>query len=171
MFWKIYAVVYMSLIVLALPTAIHRLPQTPAIDLIDMAVFTPVAVAGLWSVAFRHISLPKNTWKVLLFVSVFWRAIAIGNAILFGDMVPKFQASLVAVSHRMGHAAANTVLIGGMAIAFAVATFLMLPPLIALYRNAYGDESLLKLMSPSSAPPAPSTSPAPGALPSRQTVA
>jgi hypothetical protein len=171
MFWKIYAVLYMALIVLGLPTAIHRLPQASPIDLIDMAVFTPIAMAGLWSVAFRHISLPKNTWKVLLFVSVFWRAVAIGNAILFGDMVPKFQASLVAISNKMGHGAANTVLVGGMALAFAIATFLMLPPLIALYRNAYGDESLLKLMSPSSVPPAPASSPSQPALSSRQTVA
>jgi hypothetical protein len=170
MFWKIYAVLYMALIVLGLPTAIHRLPQMSAIDLVDMAIFTPVAVAGLWSVAFRHISLPKNTWKVLLFVSVFWRAIAIGNAILFGDVVPKFQTMLAAISHKMSPALANAVLIGGMAVAFVGAAFLMLPPLIALYRNAYGDESLLKLMSPSSAPP-PQAAASQSALPSSQTVA
>jgi hypothetical protein len=153
MFWRVYAVVYLVLIVLGLPTALNRLPHMSPIDLVDMAVFTPVAVAGLWSVAFRHISLPKNSWKVLLFVSVFWRAIAVGNAILFGDIVPKFQAMVNLVSTKVAGGATHTVLFAAVAVAFVVGTFLTLPPLIALYRNAYGDESLLKLMSPSSRMP------------------
>lgn len=150
MFWRVYAVVYLVLIVLGLPTALNRLPHMSPIDLVDMAVFTPVAVAGLWSVAFRHISLPTNSWKILLFVSVFWRAIAVGNAILFGDVVPKFQTAVTAISTKVGGGEAHTVLFAAMAVAFVVGSFLTLPPLIALYRNAYGDESLLKLMSPSS---------------------
>jgi hypothetical protein len=152
MFWKAYAVLYLALIVLGLPATLNRLPHISPVDLVDIAVFMPVAVAALWSVAFRHISLPKNTWKVLLFVSVFWRAIAVGNAILFGDQVTKFQAALVALSAKMGPGASNAIVYGGLAVAFVVGTFLTLPPLIALYRNAYGVESLLKLMSPSPKP-------------------
>ena len=152
MFWKVYAVVYLALLVLGLPATLNRLPHMSPVDLVDVAVFTPVAVAALWSMAFRHISLPKNTWKVLLFVSVFWRAIAVGNAILFGDAVPKFQGVLVSLSAKLDPGAANAIVYGGMAVAFAAGTFLMLPPLIALYRNAYGDESLLKLMSPTPKP-------------------
>src|SRR3954451_21422778 len=101
MFWKVYAVFYLVLIVLGLPPALNRMPHISPIDLVDMVVFTPVALAGLWSVAFRHISLPTNSWKVLLFVSVFWRAIAVGNAILFGDIVPRLQAGLSAYASRM----------------------------------------------------------------------
>jgi hypothetical protein len=146
MFWKVYAVFYLVLIVLGLPPALNRLPHISPIDLVDMVVFTPVALAGLWSVAFRHISLPTNTWKVLLFVSVFWRAIAVGNAILFGDIVPRLQTGLSAYSARMDPAAAHLMLYGGLGVAFLAGTFLTLPPLIALYRNAYGNESLLRLM-------------------------
>jgi hypothetical protein len=168
MFWKVYAVVYLALIVLGLPTALHRLPMMSPIDMVDMAIFTPIAVAGLWSVAFRHISLPKNAWKILLFVSVFWRAIAIGNAILFGDVVPKFQMSLGSATGKLPAQTAHLVLYGAMGLAFVMAAFLTLPPLIALYRNAYGDESLLKLMSPSSLAPSASSQ---TSIPSRQTVA
>jgi hypothetical protein len=149
MFWKVYAVIYLVLIVLCLPPALNRVPHMSPIDLIDMLLFTPIALAGLWSAAFRHISLPTNTWKILLFGSVFWRAIAVGNAILFGDAVPKFQASVAAVSAKFTASASSTVTIAAMGVAFVVATFLTLPPLIALYRNAYGDEGLLRLMAPS----------------------
>jgi hypothetical protein len=146
MFWKVYAVFYLVLIVLGLPPALNRLPHMSPIDLVDMIVFTPVALAGLWSVAFRHISLPTNTWKVLLFVSVFWRAIAVGNAILFGDIVPKIQAGLHAYAARMDPSYAPVMLYGGLIVAFAAGTFLTLPPLIGLYRNAYVNENLLRLM-------------------------
>jgi hypothetical protein len=146
MFWKVYAVFYLVLIVLGLPPALNRMPHISPIDLVDMVVFTPVALAGLWSVAFRHISLPTNSWKVLLFVSVFWRAIAVGNAILFGDIVPRLQAGLSAYASRMDPAYSPVMLYGGLTIAFAAGTFLTLPPLIALYRNAYGNENLLRLI-------------------------
>src|SRR5476651_1466905 len=135
MFWKVYAVFYLVLIVLGLPPALNRLPHMSPIDLVDMIVFTPVALAGLWSVAFRHISLPTNTWKVLLFVSVFWRAIAVGNAILFGDIVPKFEGAVAALSSKVATNASGTVTLAAMGVAFVLATFLTLPPLIALYRN------------------------------------
>ena len=146
MFWKVYAVFYLVLIVLGLPPALNRLPHISPIDLVDMIVFTPVALAGLWSVAFRHISLPTNSWKVLLFVSVFWRAIAVGNAILFGDIVPRLQMGLAGYASRMDPAYGPVMLYGGLALAFAAGTFLTLPPLIALYRNAYGNENLLRLI-------------------------
>ncbi|HEX2816453.1 MAG TPA: hypothetical protein VHN39_08665 [Phenylobacterium sp.] len=146
MFWKVYAVFYLVLIVLGLPPALNRLPHMSPIDLVDMIVFTPVALAGLWSVAFRHISLPTNTWKVLLFVSVFWRAIAVGNAILFGDIVPRLQTGLHAYAARMDPVYSPVMLYGGLVIAFLAGAFLTLPPLIGLYRNAYGNESLLRLM-------------------------
>ena len=146
MFWRVYAVVYLVLIVLGLPTALNRLPHMSPIDLVDMVVFTPIAVAGLWSVAFRHISLPTNSWKILLFVSVFWRAIAVGNAILFGDVVPKFQAAVNVIGAKMTGGATHTVLFVAVAVAFVAGTFLTLPPLIALYRNAYGNENLLRLI-------------------------
>jgi hypothetical protein len=146
MFWKVYAVFYLVLIVLGLPPALNRLPHISPIDLVDMVVFTPVALAGLWSVAFRHISLPTNSWKVLLFVSVFWRAIAVGNAILFGDIVPRLQTGLAAYASRVDPAYAPVMLYGGLVVAFLAGTFLTLPPLIALYRNAYGNENLLRLI-------------------------
>jgi hypothetical protein len=146
MFWKVYAVFYLVLIVLGLPPALNRLPHITPIDLVDMIVFTPVALAGLWSVAFRHISLPTNSWKVLLFVSVFWRAIAVGNAILFGDIVPRIQTGLTAYTAHMDPAVAHVMLYGGLVLAFLAGAFLTLPPLIALYRNAYGNENLLRLI-------------------------
>jgi hypothetical protein len=148
--------------------AISHLPSMSPIDLVDLFVFTPIAVAGLWSAAFRHIRLPKNTWKVLLFVSVFWRAIAIGNALLFSNVVAKFQGGLAGFG-RMPPQTAHLILYGAMAVGFVVGTFLTLPPLIALYRNAYGNESLLKLMSPASLSPV--SSPSQAAITSRQTVA
>src|SRR4051812_23906774 len=138
MFWKVYAVFYLVLIVLGLPPALNRMPHIPPIDLVDMVVFTPVALAALWSVAFRHINLPHNSWKVLLFVSVFWRAIAVGNAILFGDIVPKLQAGLTAYPPGVPPAYGPVMLYGGLAVPLPGGTFLTLPPLIALYRNSYG---------------------------------
>ena len=149
MFWKVYAVFYLVLVVVGLPPTLGRLPHIPPIEFIDMAVFAPIAVAGLWSSAYRHISLPKNTWKVLLFVSVFWRAIAVGNALIFGDAVSKLRATLGALSARMEGGAGAAFVFAAMVMAFLAGAFLTLPPLIALYRNAYGDESLLQLMSPS----------------------
>jgi hypothetical protein len=149
MFWKVYAVIYLVLIAVGLPAALNRLPHMSPIDAIDMLLFTPIALMGLWSAAFRHISLPINTWKILLFGSVFWRAISVGNAILFGDVVPKFERAVAALSSQVQANASSTVTLAAMGVAFLVATFLTLPPLIALYRNAYGDESLLKLMAPS----------------------
>src|SRR5258708_31050737 len=106
-------------------------------DLVDMFVFAPVALAGIWSAAFRHISLPTNSWKVLLFVSVFWRAIAVGNAILFGDIVPRLQAGLSAYAARMDPAYGPVMLYGGLAGAFAAGPLPALPPPIPPYPNAH----------------------------------
>jgi len=158
MFWKVYAVFYLVLVVVGLPPALGHLPHVPPIELIDTAIFAPIAVAGLWSAAYRHISLPKNAWKALLFVSVFWRAIAVGNALLFDEAIPKFRSTISVVGAKAGIAGSSAFVLTAMTVAFFLACFLTLPPLVALYRNAYGDESLLKLMSP-------------GPMRSRQTVA
>jgi hypothetical protein len=136
MFWKIYAVVYLVIVAVGLPPTLSRLPHISPIELIDALVFAPIAVAGLWSAGYRHISLPKNTWKVLLFVSVFWRAISLGNALLFGDTIARLRAALNAYSAKMTAAASTAFFYGGVAAAFAVASLFIVPPLIALYRNA-----------------------------------
>jgi hypothetical protein len=146
MFWKVYAVFYLVLIVLGLPPTLNRLPHISPIDAIDMLIFTPVALAGLWSVAFRHISLPNNSWKVLLFVSVFWRAIAVGNTILFSDIVPRLQTGLSAYATHVDPVYTPLVLYGGLLVAFTIGAFVTLTPLMALYRNAYGNENLLRLI-------------------------
>jgi hypothetical protein len=148
LFWRIYAVAYLVFAVSILPPTLGRLPHLSPIDILDMLVFTPIAVVGLWSAAYRHLSLPINTWKMLLFISVFWRALFVGNIILFNDLVGKVHSGLVFLNGRMAPAAANGVMVAGLAVGFLVGSFLVVPPLIALYRNAYGDESLLKLMSP-----------------------
>jgi len=152
MFWKIYAVVYLVIVAVGLPPTLSRLPHISPIELIDALVFAPIAVAGLWSAGYRHISLPKNTWKVLLFVSVFWRAISLGNTLLFGDTVARFRTALVALSGKMTAVASTALFYGAAALACVAASLFIVPPLIALYRNAYGDESLLQLMSPSPKP-------------------
>jgi len=146
MFWKVYAVFYLVLIVLGLPPALNRWPHIAPIDAVDMFFFTPLALASLWSVAFRHISLPNNTWKILLFVAVFWRAIVVGNTLLFGDLVPHLQTSLNAYAVGLPAGFQPVILYGGLALAFLAGGFMTLPPLAALYRNAYGNESLLRLM-------------------------
>ena len=61
--WRIYAVVYLVLFVVGLGPALRDVSHLSPINLIDMAVFMPVAVIGLWSAAYRHINLPKNGWK------------------------------------------------------------------------------------------------------------
>jgi hypothetical protein len=152
MFWKIYAVVYLVFVAVGLPPTMSRLPHISPIELIDAVVFAPVAVAGLWSHAYRHISLPKNTWKVLLFMSVFWRAISLGNTLLFGDGVTKFGKTLSAYSVKMNAVSAVSFYYFGIAIAALLAGLFIVPPIVALYRNAYGNESLLQLMSPSPKP-------------------
>lgn len=148
LFWRIYAVAYLALAVSILPPMLGKASQLSAITLIDMLIFTPIAVVGLWSAAYRHLSLPTNTWKMLLFVSVFWRALAVGNVILFNDLIGKVHAGLVFLNARMAPAAANGVMVLILAGGFILGSFAVVPPLVALYRNAYGDESLLKLMSP-----------------------
>jgi hypothetical protein len=152
MFWKIYAVVYLVLVAVGLPSTISHLPRISPIELIDAVVFAPVAVAGLWSHAYRHISLPKNAWKVLLFVSVFWRAISLGNTFLFGDGVTRFGKTLSTYTAKMSAVSAVSFYYSGMAIAALLAGLFIVPPIVALYRNAYGNESLLQLMSPSPKP-------------------
>jgi hypothetical protein len=149
LFLRIYAVIYLVLYLEGLAFATARGAPT-LIQLIDMLFFTPVAVIGLWSAAYRHLNLPKHGWKFLLFASVFWRPFALGNAILSGDAVPKFQALVASFTGKLnGDGAILVTLLVTVGLCF-LGSLLILPPLIALYRNAYGDESLLRLMSPSS---------------------
>jgi hypothetical protein len=149
LFLRIYAVVYLVLYLEGLAFATARAAPTP-IQLVDMLFFTPVAVIGLWSAAYRHLNLPKHGWKILLFASVFWRPFALGNAILSGDAIPKFQALVASFAGKVsGEGAIIMTLLVTVGLCF-LGSLLILPPLVALYRNAYGDESLLRLMSPSS---------------------
>jgi len=148
LFLRIYAVVYLVLFVETLIFTATRGVQLTLIQLIDMLFFTPVAVIGLWSAAYRHLNLPKHTWKVLLFASVFWRPLAIGSAVLTGNLIPKFQITVGRLTANMTPDNALAVTLGATAGVCLLGSLLILPPLVALYRNAYGDESLLKLMSP-----------------------
>ena len=148
LFLRIYAVVYLVLFLESLMFATGRATQPSIIQLIDMIFFTPVAVIGLWSAAYRHLNLPKHTWKILLFASVFWRPLAIGNAVLFGNTIPKFQAFMGGVTAKMSSENALAVILLATVGVCLLGSLVIIPPLIALYRNAYGDESLLKLMSP-----------------------
>ncbi|HEY2359256.1 MAG TPA: hypothetical protein VGH86_17530 [Phenylobacterium sp.] len=149
MFWKVYAVFYLVLVAVGLPQVIGRLDQIPIIEQIDLLVLAPVAVLALWSKAFRHISLPKNGWKFFLFGSVFWRAITLGNAFLFGDVIATLHARMASLASQTSAGATPGMVAYGMAATVGAALFLTFPPLVALYRNAYGHESLLQLMSPS----------------------
>lgn len=148
LFLRIYAVVYLVLFVEGLILTASRGAQPSLIQLIDMIVFTPVAVVGLWSAAYRHLSLPKHGWKILLFASVFWRPFAIGNAVLSGDAISRFRSLVGGLTAKLsGDTALVVTLLATAGVCF-LGSLLILPPLVALYRNAYGDESLLKLMSP-----------------------
>jgi hypothetical protein len=147
LFLRIYSVVYLVLFLEGLALApLRGMPSM--VQLIDMVFFSPVAVIGLWSAAYRHLALPKHGWKILLFASVFWRPFAIGNAVLSGDAIPRFRALLTGMTANMSGDAALLVTLAATAGVCLVGSLVILPPLVALYRNAYGDESLLKLMSP-----------------------
>ncbi|MFL5297241.1 MAG: hypothetical protein ACJ798_12745 [Phenylobacterium sp.] len=148
LFLRVYAVAYLVLFLEGIALAPSRAASMSIIQWVDMLIFTPVAVVGLWSAAYRHLTLPKHGWKVLLFASVFWRPLAIGNAVLSGNAIAKFQAFLGGVTGQMSSQNALAVTLMATAGACLLGSLVIVPPLIALYRNAYGDESLLKLMSP-----------------------
>ena len=159
LFLRIYAVVYLVLYLEGLAFVTVRSPAPSLIQLIDMVFFTPVAVIGLWSAAYRHLNLPKHGWKILLFASVFWRPFALGNSILSGDALPKFQALVTTITAKLaGNSAVFVTLMVTVGLCF-LGSLLILPPLVALYRNAYGDESLLRLMSPSAMRASPTAAP------------
>ena len=155
LFLRIYAVVYLVLYIESLIFGLTQGGQLTIIQMIDMLFFTPVAVLSLWSAGYRHLNLPKNTWKILLFASVFWRPLAVGNAVLFGSAIPKFQAFMSTITAKMSSQDALAVSLMAIAGVCFAGSVVILPPLVALYRNAYGDESLLKLMSPFRAVQAP----------------
>jgi hypothetical protein len=148
LFLRIYAVVYLVLYIESLIMGLAGGSQLTIIQLVDMLFFTPVAVLSLWSAGYRHLNLPKNTWKILLFASVFWRPLAVGNAVLFGTAIPKFQSVMAGITAKMSAQDALAVTLMAVAAVCFAGSVVILPPIIALYRNAYGDESLLKLMSP-----------------------
>jgi hypothetical protein len=148
LFLRVYAVVYLVLYAESLVLAAHRVGHLSGIEVVDLLFFTPVAVLALWSAAYRHVRLPRNTWKILLFGSVFWRPLAIGAGVLSGDAIPKFQQFLGHVTATTSPDNALAITLLATATACLLGSLLVVPPLVALYRNAYGDESLLKLMSP-----------------------
>jgi len=148
LFLRIYAVAYLVMFVESVIFTGLRGGPLSAIQWIDMLVFTPVAVLGLWSAAYRHINLPGHSWKALLFASVFWRPLAIGASVLSGDAIPKFQRFMSGVTGNMSPDNALAVTLLAMVGLCLTGSLVVVPPLVALYRNAYGDESLLKLMSP-----------------------
>ena len=69
-------------------------------------------------------------------------------ATMFDNAIPKYLAKVGAFSVSLGGGAANAVMLLALAGACLGGSLAIIPPLVALYRNAYGDESLLKLMSP-----------------------
>jgi hypothetical protein len=148
LFLRIYAIAYLLLFVESVLFTGLRGIQPSIIDMIDMMVFTPVAVLALWSAAFRHINLPGKSWKILLFASVFWRPLAVGYSVLSGDAVSRFQRFMGGVTVGMSADNALAVTLLAMVGLCLAGSMVVIPPLVALYRNAYGNESLLKLMSP-----------------------
>lgn len=148
LFLRIYAIAYLVMFVENMISANMRGGEQSIIWMIDMLFFTPIAVVGLWSAAYRHLNLPGNTWKILLFASVFWRPLAVGNAVLSGNAIGKFQATMSKLTANMSSDNALAVTLAATGGACLLGSLVILPPLFALYRNAYGDESLLKLMSP-----------------------
>ena len=148
LFLRIYAVAYLVLFVETVLFTGLRGAHLTVIEMTDMLVFTPIAVLGLWSAAYRHINLPGFSWKALLFASVFWRPMAIGSALLSGDAIPKFQRFMGGLTANMSADNALAVTLAAMVGLCLAGSVVVVPPLVALYRNAYGNESLLKLMSP-----------------------
>jgi hypothetical protein len=148
LFLRIYAVAYLALFVESLIFMNTRAARPSIIEIVDMIFFMPVAVVGLWSAAYRHLRLPKHGWKILLFLSVFWRPLAVGNSVLSGDAIPKFQRFLAGLTANMSPDNALAITLMVTAGVCLLGSLMVIPPLIGLYRNAYGDESLLKLMSP-----------------------
>lgn len=149
LFLRIYAVVYLVLYFESLTLMGSRGTPPSIIHMVDLIFFTPVAVLGLWSAAYRHVSLGLNGWKVLLFLSVFWRPLAVGNSLISGNAIAQFQKTMGGLTAKMNGDNATAVTLLAAAGVCLLGSLVILPPLFALYRNAYGDESLLKLMSSS----------------------
>ena len=131
MFWKVYFVVYSALCAISLLIGVASPGQVSAVDWIGMAIFTPLAIAGLWSFAYQRPILPVRIWKGVLFASVFWETVQLGSS------VPKMLASISTASAQIGPTAVFVLI----AIVFVISFFLIAPPLVALYRNAYPRDS------------------------------
>lgn len=168
LFLRIYAVVYLVLYFESLILMAGGGTTPSIIHLIDLLVFTPAAVLGLWSAGYRHVNLGRYGWKALLFLSVFWRPLAIGNSLLSGDAIQQFQRFMGGLTSTMNSDSTVAVTLMAAAAMCLAGSVLILPPLFALYRNAYGDDSLLKLMSSAHPRPNKLESPSPLAeLPAR----
>jgi len=110
-----------------------------AIDWVDLAAFTPVALFAVGAQAFSRSVLPTNLWKGLLFAAVFWKSIALGVS------VPKVIARGVDMNAKVGLGAAELTI----ALALFMAAFLVGPPLMALYCKGYPDGDLGRIRLPS----------------------
>jgi hypothetical protein len=140
MFWKAYFSLYCALAAFSLMGAGLRPASFTPADWFDLAVFTPVALSALGAQAFDKWVLPTTAWRVLLFGSVFWKAIALGISI------PKVIARGVELNARMGLVTAEL----AIALGIVTAIFLAGPPLVALYLRGYPDGDLALMRLPGS---------------------
>ena len=138
-YWRVYFWAYLALTALSALGAALRPAALAAIDWIDLAAFTPVALLAVGAQAFGRSVLPTSLWKVLLFASVFWKSIALGVSI------PKVIARGVDMNAKVGLGAAELTI----ALALFMAAFLVGPPLMALYCKGYPDGDLARIRLPS----------------------
>ena len=62
-------------------------------------------------------------------------------------MIAKLHSQMVALAAESSAGATPGMVAYGMAAAVAVTVFLTFPPLVALYRNAYGNEQVRRVVS------------------------
>jgi len=138
-YWRGYFWAYLALTALSVLGAALRPAALAAIDWVDLAAFTPVALFAVGAQAFSRSVLPTNLWKGLLFAAVFWKSIALGVS------VPKVIARGVDMNAKVGLGAAELTI----ALALFMAAFLVGPPLMALYCKGYPDGDLGRIRLPS----------------------
>ena len=100
-YWRVYFWAYLALTALSVLGAALRPAALAAIDWVDLAAFTPVALFAVGAQAFSRSVLPTNLWKGLLFAAVFWKSIALGVS------VPKVIARGVDMNAKVGLGAAE----------------------------------------------------------------
>jgi hypothetical protein len=138
-YWRIYFWAYLALTALSMLGAALRPADLMAIDWVDLAAFTPVALFAVGAQAFNRSVLPTNVWRGLLFASVFWKSIALGISL------PKAIARGVDMNAKVGLGAAEVTI----ALALFMTAFLVGPPLVALYCKGYPDGDLGRIRLPS----------------------